>query len=360
MTLPVSGPISMASINAEFSRGTDLNSYRGTGWYIDAGGSGTFPSGSIDFDIFRGKRLTAPLFSATINSNQQELNLRVWALNNGWNGSTPAVITVGSGVYIWSDNTGAAAMSIDGSWPGGVTLINNGFIIGRGGNGGSFSSGTDPSPQNGASGGTALLLGVNVTITNNSYIAGGGGGGAGRRANGPGGGQPASGGGGAGGGNGGFVTASPYSCRGTQGGNGGAGGAPGAAGGAGSTFGSGSGGAGGGGGRLLPGAGGSGGIVQQGGAGGGAGGQGGNGIVAQSNCTPISYVAGGGGGGWGASGGTAGTVDPSGASGGSANNPGTNASGTVFGVGGTGGNAVTLNGFSVTWNAFGTRYGAVA
>jgi hypothetical protein len=326
----------MASINAEFSRGTDLNSYRGTGWYIDAGGSGTFPSGSIDFDIFRGKRLTAPLFSATINSNQQELNLRVWALNNGWNGSTPAVITVGSGVYIWSDNTGAAAMAIDGSWPGGVTLINNGFIIGRGGNGGGLSI----SVQNG---GPAIVLGVNVTIQNNSYIAGGGGGGGLGYGNfGP----YEGGGGGAGGGNGGAVS-------GTAGGAGGSVGNVGSNGTNYNNFGA----TGGGGGRQLPGTGASGvsaGGIAVSGLGGGAGGSGGGynlnavsgagGSAGNTGGTSATTtgVAGGGGGGWGASGGF-----------------GKNTSNNA-GSPGLGGAAVNLNGFSVTWTAFGTRYGAVA
>jgi hypothetical protein len=48
--------------------------------------------------------------------------------------------------------------------------------------------------------------------------------------------------------------------------------------------------------------------------------------------------------------------------GGDAGNTGGNASGgtNTAGVPGTGGKAVALNGFSVTWNAFGTRYGAIS
>lgn len=40
MTLPSSGPLSLQQINAEFARGLNLNSYRGTVWYTDAGASG--------------------------------------------------------------------------------------------------------------------------------------------------------------------------------------------------------------------------------------------------------------------------------------------------------------------------------
>lgn len=60
MTLPSSGPISIADINAEFGRGANLGAYRGTGWYTDAGASGTFPTGAISFSDFYGKRLTSP------------------------------------------------------------------------------------------------------------------------------------------------------------------------------------------------------------------------------------------------------------------------------------------------------------
>ena len=61
MTLPVSGPLSMSAINAEFGRGTNLNSYRGTVWYTDAGATGTFSSGAISFNEFYGKRPDAPV-----------------------------------------------------------------------------------------------------------------------------------------------------------------------------------------------------------------------------------------------------------------------------------------------------------
>ena len=60
MTLPTSGALSMSQINAEFGRGTNLNSYRGTTWYTDAGASGTFSSGTISMSEFYGKRLTSP------------------------------------------------------------------------------------------------------------------------------------------------------------------------------------------------------------------------------------------------------------------------------------------------------------
>lgn len=60
MTLQASGAISMSQINAEFGRGNNLNAYRGTTWYTDAGGSGTFSSGAISFSEFYSKRPTNP------------------------------------------------------------------------------------------------------------------------------------------------------------------------------------------------------------------------------------------------------------------------------------------------------------
>lgn len=60
MTLQASGAISISQINSEFGRGNDLNSYRGTTWYTDAGSSGTFSSGAISMSEFYSKRPTAP------------------------------------------------------------------------------------------------------------------------------------------------------------------------------------------------------------------------------------------------------------------------------------------------------------
>jgi len=80
-----------------------------------------------------------------ISTNQIELNLVEWAKSNGWNGSDEARITIADGVYIYSDDAGPGdvkeaydkqpAIQID-EFPNGLYLINNGFIMGRGGDGG--------------------------------------------------------------------------------------------------------------------------------------------------------------------------------------------------------------------------------
>ena len=311
MTMNSSGPISLAGTTA------------GVSIQIENGGNGTtqislndtavrslagVPSGAITMPTnFYGK---SNQFSFAISANQTAANLRTLAVAAGWNQSSAVVATVNSGIVITSTSTGTAGLTINGSWPGGVTLVNNGQIGGKGGAGGGSGG------VGGGGGGPAISLGVNVTITNNSYIGGGGGGGGGS----------GNAGGGGGAGNGAKGTGSP---------DGGSGGnvMPGVGGSAASGYASGGNGTAGGGG-------GSGGNsktqVSTSGAGGSAGNPGGNADFGGY------YNAAGGGGGWGASGG-AGYCYPG-----------------IYPAGGAGGKAIALNGFTATRNGSGTTYGAVS
>ena len=176
MTLPSSGALSMSAINAEFGRGNNLNSYRGTVWYTDAGGSGTFSSGAIAMSDFYGKRATSPTFSFTISANQTSANLRTLAVNAGWNQSSGVQATIAGGVVL----SGSPGLTINGAFPGGVTLINNGYITGLGGTGGRGGAPVGPyGGLPGSAGSTALAVSVPVTVQNNGIIGGGGGGGGG-------------------------------------------------------------------------------------------------------------------------------------------------------------------------------------
>lgn len=336
MTLPASGQISLSQVNTELGYSSTASITMNDSAVRTLFG---VASGAISMSNGWGK---ANAWAGTITSSVSDLNLRTWATGAGWNGTSKATITVNSGVYIWATSTGTAGMTINGSWPGGCFLVNNGYIMGKGGNAVSCAAG--------ATGGPAISLGVSCTITNNSYIAGGGGGG---------GSGTGGGGGGAGGGNG---TRWPHGpCYGMPG-SAGTGGTIGSAGSGGSGYTSG-----GGGGRILPGTGGAGakGPAGGGGAGGGGGGMptftfwcfgwsaiGGNGGSAGNagsngyggQCFgpySVPFPGGGGGGGWGATGG---------ASAGSCYTRG----------GGSGGKAVALNGYTVTWPATGTRYGAIS
>lgn len=278
-------------------------------------------SGTISMSDFYGK---SSLFTFTLSSNQENWDLRSAAITAGWDGSAPLIANINSGVYVWSDTTATAGLIISGSFAGGLTLNNSGYIIGKGGQGGGRGNNAATS---GLPGGPALSVSsTGVTIVNSSgaYIAGGGGGGAGSEDEAS---RYGGGGGGAGGGAGGGVGQ-------IGAGGGAAGGAIGSTGadaadfvsdddgnistylgghgggaGGGGGIGDGDGGnrgstGGGGGGRILPGVGGdAGGIYSAGGSAGNAG-EGGSGYYA------------GGGGGWGANGGN--SQDASGGAGGAA------------------------------------------
>ena len=376
MAIPASGPISLITIQTEFggSAPTSLNEYYAGGAYVPAGTSGTYgavpSSGEISLRNFYGTSNGPPVPVSYAN-----LNLRAYALANGWDGVSAYTATFGANVTIYSTSTSVPALTIDGSWPNGVTVINNGSIIGKGGKGGNgylAPSFGELALMSGETGGSAISLGVNATITNNSgaYIAGGGGGGAGSAPPATFGWAGSGGGGGAGGGDGGLLSEFLDTAAGGIGGSlnsaGGDGGLlyyytyPYA-------------GAGGGGGRIFPGTGGSGAeFGNYNGKGGGSGGGGGYGATPSGapagtagsggsagsvgGSSTVVYTDGsvgggaaGGGGGWGASGGNAQGICPP--------DPGSN---SRVGTPGSGGKAIALNGHTVTTSNTGTIYGAIS
>jgi len=250
---------------------------------------------------------TSNTFSFSITSNASQVNLRSTAVSAGWDGSSNLLATINSGVIIYSGSTGTPAMTIDGSYPGGVTLTNNGTILGRGGNGGTVASmscncsccGTGCTSDGGA-GGTGLSISSAVTIDNGSgrISGGGGGGGAGMQVN-------------------------VWNQPGASGGGG---------------IGNGAGGSG-------PRAGGSGSLTSAGGPG------------SRCICTEGTYLAGG-------AGGSGGSYGASGGNGGNSQCGGTSPCGPAPGScasksnGGAGG-AATSGASNVTWTATGTRNGTV-
>jgi len=175
MALPSSGAISFNDINVELGvSGTTQASLNQASYRTLAG----VPSGAISLSDFYGK---ANQFAFTISSNQTNANLRTLALNAGWNGTSKVVATINAGVYVSSNGTGTPALTVNGSFPGGVELINNGFIVGMGGAGGAGAVASDLSGGGsaGSAGGTALSVSVALSVNNTGTIAGGGGGGGG-------------------------------------------------------------------------------------------------------------------------------------------------------------------------------------
>ena len=104
--------------------------------------------------------------SQTFATNTTQTTLNVSTLAGYRAGSTDVTVTVNSGIYLYSTDTATPALTITGATAGDtVTLVNNGFIIGKGGQGanGSLAS----INVNGLVGGPALSLGFNCSITNN-------------------------------------------------------------------------------------------------------------------------------------------------------------------------------------------------
>lgn len=124
---------------------------------------------------------TIPPFAFSISTNQTNANLRALAVSAGWDQNAPVSATINSGIIISSNATGTPALTVDGSFPNGVTLTNSGNIVGMGGAGGNGGTGSASGTVggNGGAGGTALSVSVAVTINNTGTVAGGGGGGGG-------------------------------------------------------------------------------------------------------------------------------------------------------------------------------------
>ena len=168
MALPSSGTLRLSQIQTEFggSNPISMSEYYRGGPYVTTNNTGVPTSGVISIGNFYGAVKQFAFTNTTNYSSPQ--NLRSLALAAGWNGSDALLFT--NNAIISSNTTGTPALTINGSFPNGVTFVNNSYIVGMGGRGGDYG-------QPGNAGGTALAVSSAVRITNNGTFAGGGGGG---------------------------------------------------------------------------------------------------------------------------------------------------------------------------------------
>ena len=221
-----SGTISLANVNTELGLAATTTismNQANVRTLAGVGGSGT----PISMQNLQNKsnRVTA---SATISSDTTNYVLNTAKASGYSAGNTDMTLTINSGVTVYSTSTGSYALTVDTSWATGdtVTIVNNGTILGRGGNagpGGQLSVATGNGPGSpGSSGGPALLVQRALTLNNINRFAGGGGGGGGggagqvpEKSGGQGYGQGNGGGGGIGNGSGapGAPAGGPYNAR---------------------------------------------------------------------------------------------------------------------------------------------------
>lgn len=170
MTLNASGPISLAGTTAGQSIEIELGGSGSTTISLNDTNVRTLagvPSGQIIMPTnFYGKANTVPL-SLTISANTQNYNIKTALGASYVSGRSAVTVTINAGIVVGSSSTATYGMQTGTGWSGSdsISIVNNGYIVGRGGN--SYQTG-----------GPALALNWPVTITNASgYIYSGGGGG---------------------------------------------------------------------------------------------------------------------------------------------------------------------------------------
>ena len=112
----------------------------------------------------------------SITGDTANLNLHDFLIASGWNGTSIVtfVLTVNTGVALYSNSLALPALDIGSPFPSGSTiiLINNGTIIGAGGAGGA-SNGGGAQGLPGGTGGLALVTTVPIIVDNSSGVISG-------------------------------------------------------------------------------------------------------------------------------------------------------------------------------------------
>jgi hypothetical protein len=178
MTLPASGAISFNAINVELGQaGTTQANINQASYRTLAG----VPSGTIALSNFYGKSNRVAV-SITISADTTNYTLNTAKVTGYAAGTTDVTLTINGGVYVYSTSTGSYAFTVASGWTAGdtITVVNNGTILGKGGNGGNgkYNNNT-PNSNPGSAGGPAFLASYACSVNNVNRIAGGGGGGGG-------------------------------------------------------------------------------------------------------------------------------------------------------------------------------------
>lgn len=186
MALPSSGTLRISDIATEFGD-TAPNSmsefYRGGGKVPDsAGNSGVPASGQIGIgNFYNAANRAAIALNIAADTQNYDVYTQASANPSYSAGTSDITVTISPGVAVGSSSTGSYALLVPSSFnpADSVTIVNNGTIIGRGGNGGRGSGGPAAPGGAGGTGGNAVYVNFPTTITNNGTLAGAGGGGGG-------------------------------------------------------------------------------------------------------------------------------------------------------------------------------------
>lgn len=182
--IPYFDPLSLQDIASFFNAPSTnnvvfKNYYRGGPLVADVVGNGSVPtSGPLAVKDFydTGQGRTGIFLVIAANT----FNFDVYAQRTAAYiaGSSDIYVIVQPGVYVGSNVQETPAMSVPSTFANGdtISIINNGYIYGVGGNGG---NGVSLPGNPGVAGGTALRIQTPTTVANYGELSGGGGGGGG-------------------------------------------------------------------------------------------------------------------------------------------------------------------------------------
>ncbi|MDB5597772.1 MAG: hypothetical protein JWM36_4733 [Hyphomicrobiales bacterium] len=181
MTLPTSGTITLAQINTEFGRGSNLDAYRGTSWFKPDNSTGAFPTGAIALTDFYGKQSNSPVTPGTQTFSTAGASSFTVPMYNAlviemWGGGGGGGAGEGSGGGITVAPNGAAStvssLSLSaGGGSGGVS----GYYRGGSGSGGAGGAASGGDTNTAGNAGTVTAGGVSPNASGSVGRGGNGG-----------------------------------------------------------------------------------------------------------------------------------------------------------------------------------------